>query len=398
MKRASFTITTMFVLLLAATANGADWGFSTNSGDYITITRQPDGSLSGSLLYLDVSGKIETATITGKNVEAGKMTLRIPDYFGDREIKMIKGLEEGNATWRSDTGYGDGYGDIDLRLKGITNRSDELATKILQDWKGNTNQRIRVGTYAELAAYVEQEHGKVSSSVEPVSLVTQRKYAAFWDGQFSKTQNGASIRTFYDPSTDSGAVIATNSEAVRLAYAYADQSDGNAQEIVEEVKSNAYVIGGRLSPLLIMRIPTRSFFDDYYEEKKELSTIKAVVANIFREVSIKNKCTIIRETKKLGEIHCNYHSSEYNFRENSWMRTVIAFCIEDSISDGKRTLVWQPISYFAKGFDIENYPFENTFLPVSDKRPFRDIENAMLTRFFDSLTQSYKGSEINGWR
>ncbi|WP_319532767.1 hypothetical protein [uncultured Cohaesibacter sp.] len=394
MKRASFTITMVFAALLTVAANGAEWGFSTTSGNYISIHRQTDGSLSGSFLYLDGFDKVKTATVTGKNVETGKMTLRIPVLFGGRELRMIKSIDKGNVTWRSDPSYSN----VDFRLNGITNRSDELATKILQDWKGNTSQRISVGTYAELAAYVEQEHGKVFNPVEPVSLVTQRKYAAFWDGHFSKTQNSASIRTFYDPSTDGGAVIAMNSEAVRLAYAYANQSDETTQAIVEEVKSSAYIIGGRSSPLSLMHIPTRSFFDDYYENTETLAKIKNIVTNIFGTVSSKRHCVIIKETKKLGEIHCEYHSSEYNFSENSWMRTIVAFCIEDATVDGKRTLVWQPVSYFAKGFGIEDTPFEDTFLPVADKKLFRDIENAMLTRFFDSLAQSYKGSEISGWR
>lgn len=355
------------------------------------MDRNVDGSLSGSLLELKGDGTPNTYEITGYNTQKGKMTLKIPNLYGDKEIILFKGVENGNVTWSPSLSSG---GEIALELRGITNRSDNLADQILLDWKGDSSRLINVNAFTALTAYVEQKYGKALSTGESVGLITPHKYAPFWDAYSGKTNTDASIRTFSDGSNFGTALVAMDTNVLMQAYAYGGLGDTTTQTLLNDINTKAYVVSGIHSPMSIMRVPTRSFFDDYYEDTEPLEKIKAVVAKMFGAISKRRECDILKQSNKLGEIQCMYHSSEYNFSGNSWMRTVVAFVIEDATSDGKRTLAWQPISFFAKGLDVDETPFEDQFLRVEDKKPYGEIENAMLTRFFDTLSQTYTGSEV----
>lgn len=395
MKYARLIATFLVLFLLTSTGDAAEWGFRTNSGDYISLDRNADGSLSGSLLELKGADTPNTHAITGYNIEKGKMTLKIPDLYGDKEITLIRGVENGNVTWSPDP---KSSGDIALELRGITNRSDTLADQILLNWKGDTSRLISASTFSALTAYVEQKYGKALSTGKPVGIVTPHNYAAFWDAYSGKANTDASIRTYFDGSNFGTALVATNTDVLMQAYAYTRVGDTSTQALLGDINTKAYVISGTHSRMSILRVPTRSFFDDYYENTESFEKIKAVVAKMFDAISNRKHCDIVKQNNKLGEIQCLYHSSEYNFSGNSWMRTIVAFFIEDAALDGKRTLAWEPISYFAKGLDVDEAPYEDQFLRIEDKKPYSEIENAMLTRFFDALSQTYKGSEVIGWR
>jgi hypothetical protein len=394
MKRIIIIVTWVFFLHDVTSAQSPEWGFRTSAGDYLALTRADDGSLSGSLFDLNGDATIKSHAITGFNTEKGKMTLKIPDLYGEEELSLSRGLENGNVTWRLEAKPNN---DVVLELRGITNRTDPLADQMLLDWKGNTGQLIDIGTYTALTAYIEKKYGKSVPDGQSISIIAPNVHAAFWDAYSFKENVDASVRTYFDDKNLGTALVATTPKVVMQAYAYTDHADASSESILGEIKSKASVIGGPLSRFSVMKVPTRSVFDDYYEDKP-IENIQSAIAKMLKPVSSNNDCGILKTSNKIGEIQCVYHNSEYNFSGNYTMKTVVAFFIEDATPNGKRVLVWQPISFFAKDVDIDEMPLEDEFNRIEEKDPYIKVENAMLGRFFNALSKTYAGSEVTRWR
>ena len=367
-------------------AGAQDWGFQTDSGSYVFAKRAETGILNGQL-YKFANGFVdESQTIDFSGVNSTKGVITIESSGQDNTISFIRTTLEGNTYWKPEECSTCFNLPLHEGWLGVTNRSDSIAEAGLEVWGGNPDALYRSDIYYENIEALSSFLGIDNSTLK---MVVPRSAVPFWNGIVDSV--GTVKSPTFSVSTlgqskygDSALVVMDKGLWID---AITDDATRKAALTVSAYGQDSFVIEADFAGFTI-KVSMRSIFDDYVDASGNFSDQSVI--DLFSSAAPSQHCTPRRYSSSLLMVVCDYHSTEYGYGEEIWMRTTIAFRVIDPPDRSLRTVIVNAISQFENA-SFADKPSEDQWRLIDPRapNPYKDLQGRIVTKLISILQNKY---------